>query len=68
MSPAPSASVCRSAWRTIPKELAALVPRGKGNKEIAEAAPFQKAAREVGSAIIRIESDLGCKRLSARTL
>lgn len=44
---------------TIPKDLAGLVPRGKGNKEIAEAAPFQQAAREVGSAIVRIETDLG---------
>jgi hypothetical protein len=44
---------------TIPPRLAALIPPGRGNKEIAEAEPFQKAAREVTSAIVRIEAEMG---------
>jgi hypothetical protein len=38
----------------IPKHLAALIPRGVGNKEIATVAPFHEAALGVVSAINRI--------------
>ncbi|MFO1126764.1 MAG: DUF429 domain-containing protein [Methylocystis sp.] len=44
---------------TIPKHLAGLIPRGVGNKEIAEAAPFKESARGVVSAISLIEKEMG---------
>jgi hypothetical protein len=43
----------------IPKHLAALIPRGVGNKEIIVAMPFREAARGVVSAINRIEIEMG---------
>ena len=44
---------------TIPKHLAALIPRGVGNMEIVAAAPFREAARGVVSAINHIMIDMG---------
>jgi hypothetical protein len=43
----------------IPKHLAALIPRGVGNKEIIVAVPFREATRGVVSAINRIEIEMG---------
>jgi predicted nuclease with RNAse H fold len=43
----------------IPEHLATLLPRGLGNKEIAAAAPFQDAARDVVGAIKRIVIEMG---------
>jgi predicted nuclease with RNAse H fold len=44
---------------TIPKHLAALIPRGVGNKEITAIAPFHEAARDVVTAINRIVIEMG---------
>jgi hypothetical protein len=44
---------------TIPTRLVGLIPPGGGNREIAETAPFQKAARDVASAIVEIEAEMG---------
>ena len=45
----------------IPKHLAGLIPRGVGNKEIIAAAPFEKSARGVVSAIARMRDEMGWK-------
>ena len=45
----------------IPKQLAELIPRGVGNKEITAVAPFQEAARGALSAIVRIVNEMGWK-------
>ena len=44
---------------SVPKHLAAAIPRGVGNQEITAAAPFEKAAREVVGAVRRIEIEMG---------
>lgn len=41
----------------IPSELAKLIPRGAGNGEIREAAPFRSLAREVSAAVARIAQE-----------
>jgi hypothetical protein len=45
----------------IPKHLAALIPRGLGNKEITAVAPFKEAARNVVGAIKIIAGEMGWK-------
>src|SRR5580692_7195166 len=42
----------------IPNELAALIPRGLGNREINSAVPFREAALGVVAAIARIVSEM----------
>jgi hypothetical protein len=42
----------------IPNEMAALIPRGVGNKEINSASPFREAARGVAAGISRIISEM----------
>lgn len=45
----------------VPRHLAGLIPRGAGNKEVAAAKPFQKAAQGVVSTINRIVDEAGWK-------
>jgi uncharacterized protein DUF429 len=42
----------------IPDEMAALIPRGMGNREINSTVPFREAARGVAAAISRILSEM----------
>jgi hypothetical protein len=44
---------------TISNRLADLIPRGVGNSEILTSSPYHQTAREVVSAIRRIESEMG---------
>jgi hypothetical protein len=43
----------------LPKQLAGLIPRGVGNREIAAVSPFQEAARGVASALTSIVREMG---------
>ena len=43
----------------IPRSLAALIPRGVGNREISAQGPFEEAAREVALSIDRIADEMG---------
>ena len=43
----------------VPKQLAGLVPRSVGNREIAAVSPLQEAARSVASAITSIVREMG---------
>ena len=45
----------------IPQQLAGLIPRGVGNKEIAAAMPFHEAARGVVRTMNRIMDEMGWK-------
>jgi hypothetical protein len=44
---------------TVPRELAALIPRGVGNKEVFTTIPFQDSARCVAQAIAHILNEIG---------
>ena len=46
---------------TIPKNLAGLIPRGVGNKEVTASAPFRESARSVVSALNRIMGEMEWK-------